>query len=148
MADENEARVYGMADQANRDPPAAEGMRGEKASAEQADLDFSHPVTLDDGRTVTVSEGSGVAYTEATGRAGTASHDAASPDQPAVPSQRGKTALILAGLAAGIAGGAWLARRLLSRRPPGEEGRDAEAMPPRLVVIRRTPRVSFWVSRI
>lgn len=72
MADEDQARVYGMPDPANRDPPPAEGMRGEKAEAapRHDDLDFSHTVALDDGRTVTVSEGSGVAYAEETGRAG------------------------------------------------------------------------------
>ena len=74
MADENEARIYGMADQANRDPPAAQGSRGERASA---GLDLSRPVALEDGRTVTVSEASGVAHTEATGRAGiTPRHEA------------------------------------------------------------------------
>jgi hypothetical protein len=72
MADEDQARVYGMADPANRDPPPAEGMRGEKAETapRHDDPDFSHTVALDDGRTVTVSEGSGVAYAEETGRAG------------------------------------------------------------------------------
>lgn len=74
MADKGEPRVYGMADQANRDPPAAEGMRGDKASARPRDRDpdLSHQVTLGDGHRVTVSEGSGVAYAEATGRAGLA----------------------------------------------------------------------------
>jgi hypothetical protein len=72
MAEEDQARVYGMPDPANRDPPPAEGMRGEKAEADpqREALDFSHTVALDDGRTVTVSEGSGVAYAEETGRAG------------------------------------------------------------------------------
>ncbi|HEU4967901.1 hypothetical protein [Sphingomonas sp.] len=74
MADEDQARVYGMADPANRDPPPAEGMRGAKAEtgADNEALDFRHNVTLDDGRTVTVSEGSGVAFAEETGRAGLA----------------------------------------------------------------------------
>ena len=72
MADENQARVYGMADPANRHPPAAQGMRGEKASTRpgERDPEFSRPVTLEGGNTVTVSEGSGVAFAEATGRAG------------------------------------------------------------------------------
>jgi len=73
MAEEDQARVYGMPDPANRDPQAAEGLRGEKTEADRRrkdDLDFSHTVALDDGRTVTVSEGSGVAYAEETGRAG------------------------------------------------------------------------------
>lgn len=69
MAEENQARVYGMADQANRHPPAAQGMRGEKATvAESRDEDFSHKVTLDSGRTIEVSEGNGVAYAEASGK--------------------------------------------------------------------------------
>jgi hypothetical protein len=72
MADENEARVYGMADQANRHPPAAQGMRGENSAARTRDHspEFSHNVTLGDGKRVIVSEGSGVSYAEATGRAG------------------------------------------------------------------------------
>jgi hypothetical protein len=74
MADEPKARVYGMADPANRDPPAPEGMRGAKAETEprREAPDLSHEVTLDDGRSVTLDEGSGVAYAEATGRAGLA----------------------------------------------------------------------------
>jgi hypothetical protein len=74
MAEESEVRVYGMADQANRDPPAAEGMRGDKASARPSERDpaLSHQVALGDGNTVTISEGSGVAFVEATGRAGLA----------------------------------------------------------------------------
>jgi hypothetical protein len=74
MADKGEPRVYGMADQANRDLPAAEGMRGEKPSVRprEREPDLSHKVTLGDGNTVTVSEGSGVAWAEATGRAGLA----------------------------------------------------------------------------
>lgn len=65
-----ETRVYGMADQANRHPPAAQGVRGEKASTqpETRHPEFSHSVTLDSGKTVVVSEGNGVAYAEATGR--------------------------------------------------------------------------------
>ena len=74
MADEDQARVYGMADPANRDPRPAEGTRGAKAEtgADREALDFSHDVTLEDGRRVTVSEGSGVAFAEETGRAGLA----------------------------------------------------------------------------
>lgn len=63
-----EARVYGMADQANRHPPAAQGMRGEN-SPERLD-GYEHGVTLGDGRKVMVEEASGVAFAEATGRAG------------------------------------------------------------------------------
>lgn len=72
MAEESEARVYGMADQANRDPAPAEGMRGARSSTEEQRLDpeLSHQVMLDNGRAVTVSEGSGTAFAEATGRAG------------------------------------------------------------------------------
>jgi hypothetical protein len=72
MANQDQVRVYGMADPANRDPPPVQGMRGEKSEADpqRPDTDFTRQVTLDDGRTVTVSEGSGVAYAEETGRAG------------------------------------------------------------------------------
>lgn len=74
MADENDVRVYGMADQANRDPAPAEGMRGARSSTQprRVDPDLSHQVRLDTGSTVTVSEGSGVAFAESTGRAGLA----------------------------------------------------------------------------
>lgn len=72
MTDESHAPVYGMPDPDNRDPPAAEGMRGAKAETEpqRKEPDFSHTVALDDGRTATVTEGSGVAFAEQTGRAG------------------------------------------------------------------------------
>lgn len=70
MANESEARVYGMADQANQPPPAAQGVRGEKAAAGDADADYRHEVTLDGGKQIAVTEDSGVAYAEATGRAG------------------------------------------------------------------------------
>jgi hypothetical protein len=70
MTQESEARVYGMADQANRHPPAAQGLRGEKAAADETG--YRHEVMLDDGRQVSVAEESGVAFAEATGRAGRA----------------------------------------------------------------------------
>jgi hypothetical protein len=114
MADENEARVYGMADQANRDPPAAQGTRGAKAALEPGarDPDLTHKVALGDGRTVTVSEGSGVAFAEATGRAGLTA-DAADDEL-----SQGSAAPWLIGLAlaAGIAIGVELRRRSLSER--------------------------------
>ncbi len=67
MSNDNQPRVYGMADQANRDPPASQGMRGERGAA-KGQPEFSHAVTLDTGKRVVVSEGNGVAYAEATGR--------------------------------------------------------------------------------
>ena len=76
MTEENQARVYGMADQANRPPPAAQGMRGENATGAQGgDAEFSHAVALDSGRTVQVTEGNGVAFAEASGKV----------DRPQVP---------------------------------------------------------------
>ena len=70
MAEENQARVYGMADQANRHPPAAQGMRGENSTSpsEGSDSEFRHTVALESGRTVEISEGNGVAYAEASGK--------------------------------------------------------------------------------
>lgn len=70
MAEENTPRVYGMADQANRHPPAAQGMRGEQAAAgpRPRDPEFAHMVTLENGKRVPVSESNGVAYAEASGR--------------------------------------------------------------------------------
>lgn len=70
MAEENTPRVYGMADQANRDPPSAQGIRGEQAAPgpRAHDPEFSHMVTLENGKRVPVSESNGVAYAEASGR--------------------------------------------------------------------------------
>jgi hypothetical protein len=66
-------RVYGMADEANRDPPAAQGVRGENRSDRLPE--YAHNVTLGGGRTVTVAQDSGVAYAEATGRTGRGASD-------------------------------------------------------------------------
>ena len=104
MADKGEPRVYGMADQANRDPPAAEGLRGEKPSARprEREPDLSHKVTLGDGNTVTVSEGSGVAWAEATGRAGLAEPKPwLEPAPEEEPPMRFSAAPLIAGLAIG-----------------------------------------------
>lgn len=60
--------LYGTADEADRDPPAAQGMRGENRPDEAAG--YAHDLTLGDGRTVTVEQASGVAFAEATGAAG------------------------------------------------------------------------------
>jgi hypothetical protein len=68
MTQQSEARVYGMSDQANRHPPAAQGMRGEKAAADETG--YRHEIMLDNGKQVGVAEESGVAFAEATGRAG------------------------------------------------------------------------------
>jgi len=72
MAEENETHLYGTADQADRDPPAAQGLRGEKSTQLPGDMDsgYRHQVTLDNGRRVEVTEESGVAFAETTGRAG------------------------------------------------------------------------------
>jgi hypothetical protein len=108
------ARVYGMADQDNRDLPSAQGLRGEKSSLKARDHEpeLTHSVTLGTGRTVSVSEGSGVAYAEATGRI------AAAPDHaepPAPPSTRSRLPVMLAAASAGIAAGIYLIRRLSAR---------------------------------
>jgi hypothetical protein len=73
MAEENEPRVYGMADQANRDPPSAEGLRGEKSTLtpqDEGNPALRRRVTLDTGAIVEVREESGVGWAEAVGRAG------------------------------------------------------------------------------
>lgn len=118
MADENELHVYGMADQGNRPPPAAQGMRGAKASTRprERDPDFSHPLVLDNGKAVEVSEGSGVSFAEATGRAGFASDTqrSAAADQRPGNSNAAPMLIGLAlafGIAAGAATRAWLLRR-------------------------------------
>jgi hypothetical protein len=60
--------IYGAADEADRDPPAAQGIRGENRSDETSG--YAHDLTLGDGRKVTVEQASGVAFAEATGAAG------------------------------------------------------------------------------
>jgi hypothetical protein len=113
MADEIQARVYGMADQANRHPPSAEGLRGEKPSTRPRNRDpqFSHAVRLDSGRTVVVSEGSGVAYAEATGRIGGATTAEDLEVEFTAEPRRSRLPLILGALAAGGAAGLYLAER-------------------------------------
>ena len=109
MAEENQARVYGMADQAHRHPPAAQGMRGENSSSppESDDAAFSHTVTLEGGRAVAVSEDNGVAFAEASGKVERPEREELEVEfvpEPAERSEIGKPLLIGALLAgAGVA---------------------------------------------
>lgn len=106
-----EARVYGMADQANRHPPAAQGMRGENRPERLPE--YAHNVTLGDGRTVTVAQDSGVAYAEATGRAGRGEADELEVEFTPEPSRDWRWPALFFGLI-GLAGGLYAAER--SRR--------------------------------
>ena len=119
MAEENQARVYGMADQANRHPPAAQGTRGEKASTRPGDPEFSHAVTLDSGKQVVVSEGNGVAYAEATGRTAVA-RNREELDVEFIPeeasSRASRTPMLIGALVAGAGAGLYLADRWLRGR--------------------------------
>lgn len=113
MADENEARVYGMADQANRSPPAAQGLRGEQTTTRPSDANpaLKRVVTLDSGRLVELREDSGVGWAEAEGRAGLADQGEARPDlPPAPPRRRSGVGLMLLALAGGLAAGAIASR--------------------------------------
>ena len=71
MADrKDDARLYGMPDPSNRQPPGEEGMRGEQGAQGRPDL--THTETLPDGNRVAIEEESGTAFAEVTGRAGRA----------------------------------------------------------------------------
>lgn len=114
MADENEARVYGMADQANRFPPAAEGLRGEQTTTrpDAANPALKRLVTLDSGRMVELREDSGVGWAEAEGRAGLVDQGDATLEPPASsPRRRPGLGLMLLALASGAAAGALASRK-------------------------------------
>lgn len=129
MTQESEARVYGMADQANRHPPAAEGMRGEKSTQQPEDREagYEHSVMLGGGRQVLVSEDSGVAYAEATGRAGRAPLRSPGPSnlqqpEPARSAFRSNAVPLLIGLAASaLIIGVTLWNRRAGEEQPSEE---------------------------
>lgn len=122
MPDENEARVYGMADQANRSPPAAQGLRGEQPTtrADRANPALKRVVTLDSGRLVELREDSGVGWAEAEGRVGLTDQSEARPDLPAAAPRRGPgIGLMLLALTGGLVAGA-----LASRTPRARGSRD------------------------
>ncbi|GAO38124.1 hypothetical protein SCH01S_04_00080 [Sphingomonas changbaiensis NBRC 104936] len=132
MADETQARVYGMPDPANRDPVAPEGMRGDRVEVEprRRDPDLSHKVMLETGNTVTLDEGSGVAYAEATGRAGLAEakpwRDTRVEDEPGT----GTSAIpLLAGLAIAAGVVAFALWRYRDHRPDVEREIDFRPAP-------------------
>jgi hypothetical protein len=131
MAEENKPRVYGMADQANRHPPPAQGMRGEQAAPglRARDPEFAHMVTLENGKRVPVSEGNGVAYAEAIGRV--ARPEDRELEIEFVPEEQEKQAvvatsqrrsgkpLLIGAMAAGVAAGLYLMERFrLSAESP------------------------------
>jgi hypothetical protein len=122
MADEYEPRVYGMADEASRGPPASQGLRGERSTTRPSEIEpaFSHTIMLDSGKQVVVSEGSGVAYAEATGRFGRAAGEAG--EKPSTSRDQTAAAALLGALVAGMGVGLLAARYL----------RSSEAEPARL----------------
>ncbi|NNM76534.1 hypothetical protein HJG53_06415 [Sphingomonas sp. ID1715] len=124
MAEENQARVYGMADQANRHPPAAQGMRGENLDRHESDEEFSHAVTLETGKTVAVSEGNGVAFAEATGRVERPEREELFVEFTPEPSADARTPLLIGGLLAVAGVALYAAGRLLApyARHPRESG--------------------------
>jgi hypothetical protein len=123
MAEENQVRVYGMADQANRHPPAAQGMRGENSSAppESSDSEFRHAVTLESGRTVAVSEGNGVAYAEASGKVERPAREELEVEFVPEASQTPDIAkpLLIGALLAGAGAALYVADRWLRQRTDG-----------------------------
>jgi len=144
MAEENKPRVYGMADQANRHPPASQGMRGEQAAPgpRARDPEFAHMVTLENGKRVPVSEGNGVAFAEASGRIARAEdreievefvpeeREEVAPPPPAQAHRRSRKPLLVGAVAAGAAAGIYLIERL-------RRSTDTQAAPwPRPVPMR------------
>ncbi|MCC2979795.1 hypothetical protein [Sphingomonas sp. IC4-52] len=71
MADPD-TRLYGMADSANHQAPAENGMRGEGAA--DRDAKYRREVTPPDQPTIVVEEESGVAFAEANGAVAAPSH--------------------------------------------------------------------------
>lgn len=117
-----EARVYGMADQGNRQPPAPQGMRGENRPERLPE--YAHNVTLGDGRTVTVAQDSGVAYAEATGRAGRSEAGELEVEFTPEPSRDWRWPALFFGLI-GLAGALYAAERSRrSQEPIGTHNRD------------------------
>lgn len=119
MAEEKDARVYGMADQANRFPPPSEGLRGEQSSTrpDSANPALKRLVTLDSGRLVELREESGVGWAEAEGRAGLADQGDIRFDTPAPrPHARYGLPLMLLALLGGLAAGALASRAGRARR--------------------------------
>ena len=113
----NEPRVYGMADQANRHPPAQQGLRGERSANSVQDPEFSHAVTLDGGKRVVVSEGNGVSYAEATGRVTRPEPPQElevefTPEPLPETGHTSRTPLLIGALAVGAAAGLYLVRKL------------------------------------
>lgn len=84
MADPD-TRLYGMADSANHQAPAENGMRGEGAADREAK--YRREVTPPDQPTIVVEEESGVAFAEANGAVAAPSH-AQDQDQGASPATR------------------------------------------------------------
>lgn len=71
--DESESagpRVYGQADETDKQGGTDNGMRGERASDPDPEAGYTREETLETGRTVTIKEESGVAHVEAQGRQG------------------------------------------------------------------------------
>ncbi len=120
-----QARVYGMADQANRHPPAAQGMRGENRPERLPE--YAHNVTLGDGRTVTVAQDSGVAYAEATGRTGRGGGEELEVEFTPERSRDWRWPALFFGLI-GVAGGLYAAER--ARRSGEQRQRFAERAVP------------------
>ena len=65
----DDARLYGMSDPDDRQPPGEEGFRGEQSARCQGRTDLAHVETLPDGDRVLIEEDSGTAFAEVTGRA-------------------------------------------------------------------------------
>lgn len=77
---DSKPRVYGQADEDNRQTPAPEGFRGEAAAAPD-DPALQHDVAVGAGP-VTVQESSGTAFVEATGASGIKADQPGQPQQP------------------------------------------------------------------
>ena len=91
MADQD-TRLYGMADPANHQAPAENGMRGEAAPDD--DTGYHRDVIPPDQPPIAVEEESGVAFAEANGAGASPDRPADAPEPAAATSTTGDTPLL------------------------------------------------------
>lgn len=164
MAEENTPRVYGMADQDNRDPPPAQGMRGEQSAPgpRANDPEFCHMVTLENGKRVPVAEGNGVAFAEASGRIARPEDRELQVEfvpeetgQSAAVARRSRAPLLIGALTVGAAAGVYLIERLrrsvdthITVRPTLQPSVPVEHETGPLVPVQQLPHQQPFVDEI
>lgn len=114
----DEMRLYGTADESNRQPRPAQGYRGEKAAR------GAKPAQRRRAKSIEVEEESGTAYAERTGAAARASRPG-EPDRQRMSASTRTGLFAVGALAAiGAVAGAWWARRV-GREQDGASGHAA-----------------------